>query len=98
MGGSIIDRHLLGRVRRSRPSGEGDSWEGRSSIDTSWGESGEAGRAGRVIHGRVDHRSTPPIIGSVDAIDAIKSARSPPSTIGPSDWRFTNDGSRTYTR
>src|ERR671919_1194273 len=46
----------------------------------------------------VCHRSTPPRMGSIDAIDAVRSATSCPLTIVGSACRFTNEGSRTCTR
>src|SRR5204862_8229974 len=43
-------------------------------------------------------RSTPPITGSMLLTHAMTSATSPPSSMAGSDWRFTNEGSRTRTR
>src|SRR5205814_6832781 len=53
---------------------------------------GHASLLGDVL--LVAQRSTPPRIGSSIAIEAMRSAIRPPSPIGASDWRFTNEGSR----
>ena len=56
----------------------------------------------RVLeHVALEHRhqrSTPPITGSIDAFAATESATRYPSIIAGSAWRFTNDGSRIFTR
>src|SRR4029450_11687963 len=43
-------------------------------------------------------RSTPPRTGSMEDMAAMTSATSSPIAIGVPVWRFTNDGSRTWTR
>src|SRR3954462_14436898 len=61
-------------------------------------EDGVARGLGRALLAPADHRSIPPSTGSSIASVAMRSAMEDPSVIGAVAWRFTNDGSRMWTR